>query len=106
MSRREKIEAMLADDPQDNFLRYALANEYEAEERFEESLALFSSLRKEPQPHVPTFLRSAQVLVRLGRIDEARGVLREGIEIARSVGASHPAAEMSELLASLGSMGE
>jgi thioredoxin-like negative regulator of GroEL len=106
MSRREKIEAMLATDPQDVFLRYALANEYANEERFEDSLKLFAGLRSETPPHIPSFLRSAQVLVGVQRIDEARSVLREGIEVARAAGESHPAGEMGELLASLGRAGE
>jgi len=46
---------------------------------------------------------AAQQLVALERIDEARGVLRDGIESARMQGNSHAAGEMSELLASLGS---
>ena len=106
MSRREKIEAMLALDPQDVFLRYALANEYANEERFDDSLNIFAGLRSQATPHIPSFLRSAQVLVSAGKINEARAVLREGIEIARAAGESHPAGEMSELLASLGQAGE
>ncbi len=38
-SRREKIEAMLADEPEDRFLRYSLALELAKEDRHEESLA-------------------------------------------------------------------
>lgn len=105
-SRREKLEEMLAAEPNDSFLHYALANEYENEGRFEESLDYFARLRGGPSPHIPSFLRSAQVLVRLQRIDEARAVLREGIDLARAAGASHPAAEMGELLVSLGKAGE
>jgi hypothetical protein len=45
-------------------------------------------------------------LVRLERIDEARRWLREGIEAARQQGNAHAAGEMSELLASLGALGE
>jgi len=93
---------MLANEPNDHFLQYALANEYEKEGRYEESLKLFDVLRQASPPHIPTFLRSAQVLVQLERIEDARTILREGIELARAAGASHPAAEMSELLTSLG----
>jgi hypothetical protein len=45
-------------------------------------------------------------MVELQRIDEARGVLRKGIEIARQQGDLHAAGEMSELLADLGQLGE
>jgi hypothetical protein len=41
-------------------------------------------------------------LVALGRIEEARRALREGIEEARRQGNTHAAGEMGELLMSLG----
>jgi tetratricopeptide (TPR) repeat protein len=105
-SRREKIEAMLQDEPHDQFLRYGLAIEYDNEARYEESLALFAGLAQDSPPHAQAFFRGAQLLVRLDRIDEARGMLREGIEVARQQGNSHAAGEMGELLASLGALGE
>lgn len=105
-TRRERIEAMLANEPQDQFLRYGLAIELENEGNFAEAALLFASLRSDPEPHVASFLRGAQLLVRMDEIEEARAVLRSGIEIARSRGEMHPAGEMAELLTSLGSLGE
>jgi hypothetical protein len=49
---------------------------------------------------------AAQQLADLGRIDEARTYLRDGIEEARRQGDNHAAAEMSEMLSSLGELGE
>ncbi len=106
MSRREKIEAMLATDPGDAFLRYSLAMELDKEGEHERSLDQFSGLMGDAEPYVPAFFMAAQQLSRLGRIDEARAALREGIEHARAAGNSHAAGEMSEFLASLGTLGE
>jgi tetratricopeptide (TPR) repeat protein len=105
-SRREKIEEMLKAEPQDQFLRYSLACEYDNEDRTDESLALFRGLISDHPPHVHAFLRGAQLLVKLSRIEEARTALRDGIEVARQQGELHAAGEMGELLASLGAMGE
>ena len=105
-SRREKIEALLQQEPEDQFLRYGLAVELDNEARHEESLALFQGLMADQPPHVPSFLRGAQLLVNMDRVAEARAVLRDGIEIARQQGELHAAGEMGELLASLGSLGE
>jgi hypothetical protein len=105
-TRREKIEAMLAEEPHDQFLRYGLAIELENEGEFEKSADVFRSLMNDPTPHVPSFLRGAQLLVRMDEIEEARAVLRTGIEIARARGEMHPASEMAELLMTLGSLGE
>ena len=105
-TRREKIEALLSKEPQDQFLRYGLAIELENEGQFDESAKIFHSLMDDPQPHVPSFLRGAQLLVRMDEIEQARAALRRGIEIARSRGEMHPAGEMAELLMTLGAMGE
>lgn len=102
MSRREKIEAMLADDPGDTFLRYSLAMELDKEGAHDQSLATFGELTRDDPPYVPAFFMSAQELVRLGRVDEAREMLRNGITAARSQGDQHAAGEMTEFLASLG----
>ena len=106
MSRREKIEAMLKLEPQDQFLRYGLASEYRSEGRLDESLDVYRGLMADEQPHVPSFLMAAQLLLELDRVNEARAALRDGIEVARRQGEAHAAGEMGELLASLGSLGE
>jgi thioredoxin-like negative regulator of GroEL len=105
MSRREKIEAMLADDPRDVFLRYSLAMELDKEGDHEASLARFAELTRDDSPYVPAFFMAAQQLARLGRLDEARAILREGIDAARIQQDHHAAGEMSEFLVSLGGAG-
>jgi predicted Zn-dependent protease len=105
-SRREKIEALLADDPADEFLRYSLAMELDKEGQHDRSLTEFSALMGAESPYVPAYFMAAQQLARLDRIAEARTALRDGIEAARSTGNTHAAGEMSEFLASLGALGE
>jgi tetratricopeptide (TPR) repeat protein len=106
MSRREKIEAMLAEEPGDAFLRYSLAMELDKEGNHDGSLAWFAELVREDPPYVPAFFMAAQQLTRLGRVNEARAYLRDGIEAARIQGNAHAAGEMSEFLASLGDVGQ
>lgn len=106
MNRKEKIEAMLAEDPKDVFLRYSLAMELRREGRHEDSIRGLRELSRETPPYVPAFFMAAQQLADLGRIDEARTFLRDGIDQARAQNDAHAAAEMSELLASLGRLGE
>jgi thioredoxin-like negative regulator of GroEL len=102
MTRREKIEAMLAEDPSDVFLRYSLAMELDKEGNHEASLTKFAELMRDDPPYVPAFFMAAQQLVRLGRQDEARSMLRNGIAAARSQGDLHAASEMNDFLSSLG----
>jgi thioredoxin-like negative regulator of GroEL len=106
MSRREKIEQMLAEEPGDTFLRYSLAMELRSEGDHQGSVSKLTELTQDSPPYVPAFFMAAQQLVDLGQIEEARSFLRDGIEEARRQGDSHAAAEMSELLTTLGELGE
>lgn len=101
MSRRETIEAMLADDPGDTFLRYSLAMELDKEGNHDASLAKFAELTNDDPPYVPAFFMSAQQLSRLGRLAEARAILQNGIAAASAQEDFHAEREMTEFLASL-----
>ncbi len=105
-ARRKQIESMLQSEPNDRFLRYCLAVEMSADGEKEGALAKYSELCYEQPPHVAAFFRRGQLLVELERIEDARAVLREGIEVARAEGDLHAAGEMSELLSDLGQWGE
>lgn len=101
-SRKEQIEEMLAIDPDDSFLRYGLAMEYASAGEDEESVRQLMDLVRRDAEYVPAYLQCGQALVRLGRDDEARDVLTNGITMATRKGDHHAAGEMSGLLASLG----
>jgi hypothetical protein len=100
-TRRERLEAMLAADPQDQFLRYSLALELEKEGQHESSLELLHGLAADATPYVPAFFMAGQQLTRLSRIEEARQVLTAGVAAARRQGNAHAEREMSEFLAGL-----
>jgi predicted Zn-dependent protease len=106
MSRLEQIKTLLAEDPLDTFLRYALAMELRSQEVHDESLAEFEKCMANQPPHVPSYFMCGQLLAEMNQLSRARAVLREGIEHARNQKDLHASGEMSELLASLGELGE
>src|SRR5689334_5507771 len=106
LSRRQRIESMLAADPRDTFLRYSLAMELAKEGEHERSLDQYSGLMSDDPPYVPAFFMAGQQFAQLGRVAEAQAVLRDGIEQARRQGDAHAAGEMSEFLAGLGPLAE
>ena len=75
--------------------------ELDKEGEHDASLARFAELSRDEPPYVPAFFMAGQQLVRLGRIDEARTILGNGIAAARSQDDLHAAGEMTEFLASL-----
>lgn len=103
-NRRAKIEAMLVDDPHDLFLRYSLAMEWQKEGAVEQSRQGLRELMAESPPYVPAFFMLAKSLAEGSDTEGAREALRSGIEVARAQGNHHAAGEMSEFLATLGSL--
>src|SRR5205823_618672 len=100
-NRKQQIEAMLADDPNDPFLRYGLAMEHISAGEHEEAVRCFRELIAVAPDYVPAYLQGGQTLVRLGRPDEARSMFQQGIGMARKVGNHHAADEMEGFLTNL-----
>lgn len=101
-SKRQKIEEMLKDEPDDVFLRYSLALLMEVDGEWESAIDLLQELARGEPPYVPAYQMAAQHLVKYGQPEDARRALREGIEEARRQSLNHAAGEMGELLMSLG----
>lgn len=99
--RRAALEALLADDPTDDFLRYSLALELEKEGDHDASQERLAGLMFQEKPYVAAFLMAGQFLVQQARDDEARRVFTAGIAAARAQGNQHAAAELGEFLAGL-----
>ncbi len=104
MTRLDQLLGLLASEPDDTFLNYALALELDKAGRHEESLLRFNKVIERPEPYVPAFFMAAQMLNRLGRFDEARDFLNRGIPEARKQNNSHAAAEMTEYLEMIGDL--
>jgi hypothetical protein len=70
----------------------------------ERSLQGLRTLTTDQPPYVPAFFMAGQQLAKLGRIEEARAILRDGIDAARHQRDDHAAGEMAEFLTSLGDL--
>lgn len=99
----DAIEAMLADDPDDAFLRYGLAMEHASSGDDATCVIVLRDLiaRTTATPYIPAFLQAGQALVRLDRVEEACAVLRTGVDAARRTGDAHAQGEMQGLLESI-----
>jgi Flp pilus assembly protein TadD len=97
-TRRQQLEEMLAEFPDDSFLRYGLAMELAGAGDNEGALTRFHELMQKDPDYVPAYLQAGQLLARLGREAEARTVYRTGIAAARRKGDDHAAGEMEGLL--------
>ena len=100
-SRREMIEEMLADAPNDAELRYMLAMEHVSAGDDAGAMRCFQDMIQIAPNYPPAYHQAGRALQRLNRIAEARAMLSQGIPIAMKQGDQHAAGEMTELLQSL-----
>ena len=97
--RREMLQEMLAADPKDTFLRYALAMESAREGKSLDAVSALRDLIADQPQYVPAYFQAGQILLRDGQSEAAAEMLRQGIGAARAQANLHAAEEMAGLLA-------
>lgn len=100
-SRLELLEKMVAAGHNDPFPYYGLALEYRSAGRLEDAVTLFATMRERFASYVPQYLMCGQILSQLGRRDDARAVLSQGISAARAARDAHALGELEGALAGL-----
>ncbi|OQB39714.1 MAG: Tetratricopeptide repeat protein [Candidatus Latescibacteria bacterium ADurb.Bin168] len=100
-SRIETFKAFLEKDPGNSLARYSLAMEFRKAGRYDDALARFAELIERDPKYVPAYFMCGQTAVEAGKVEEAKKVLRVGIDVARNAGETHAAEKMAELLATL-----
>jgi len=100
-SRRELLEAFVAEKPDDAFSRYGLALDYMNTGDTAKAEAQFRELLERNPTYVPGYQMLGQLLAKQSRADDARAILLEGISAAAKSGNGHAQSEMEGLLAEL-----
>jgi tetratricopeptide (TPR) repeat protein len=103
MSRLESFRAMVAKNPANTLARFGLATEAQKAGLHEEAVEQFRAYLAAYDDEGNAFLRLAESLAELGRVEEARDALRRGIDAATRFGHPGMAGEMEERLEELGS---
>ena len=100
-SRREVLEAFVAEKPDDAFSRYGLALEYMNSGDAANAETQFRELLKRNPTYVPGYQMLGQLLAKQSRTHDARAVIRQGISAAVKAGNGHAQSEMEGFLAEL-----
>ncbi len=101
-ARLDSFRAMMAKNPDNALARFGVATEALKEGLYEEAVEHFRIYLAMHDDEGNAYLRLAEALERLGRVDEAREALRQGMATAQRHGHPGMAAEMEERLESLG----
>ena len=100
-SRREVLEQFVAAKPTDAFARYGLALECAKLGDDDAALTHFQKLLESNPEYVAGYFQCGQLLGRIGRVEEARKLLSNGIVVAQKTGDMHARDEMQAALSSL-----
>jgi tetratricopeptide (TPR) repeat protein len=97
-SRREQLEQFVALKPTDAFARYGLALECVKLGDNDAAAGHFQKLLESNPEDSAGYFHFGQLLSRLGRLDEARKLLSDGIVVAQKAGDMHARDEMQAAL--------
>ena len=101
-ARADVLRKMIAARPDDPFPRYGLAMELRNTGQRDDAHAEFAALEEKFADYVPAYLMHGQLLVEMGRGEDAKGVLTRGIAVAQKKADGKALGEMQTLLDSLG----
>jgi cytochrome c-type biogenesis protein CcmH/NrfG len=98
MDKVAALQEILGQDAKNAFARYGLAMEFAGRGETEAALAEFERLREDNPEYVPGYFMAAQTLARVGRQEDAKQRLTEGMACARKAGNHHALSEMQAML--------
>ncbi len=102
MPKLDQILVLLQTNPKDNFLRFALAKEYEKMGKQSDALQLYETLVTESPNYIGTYYHLGKLLERLEQPDKAFAIYTEGINVAARTGENHARAELAAARLELG----
>ena len=96
--RLEMLKQFLEQNPNDAFARYGLAMEYSKAGETQTALQEFARLLELHPDYTGGYFMAAQTLAKVEKNEEAKAMLRKGIEAAQRTGNKHALSEMSAML--------
>jgi len=93
-NRLQKLLEFLKNEPNDPFLKYALATEYLAANDTNSALNYFEDLKSNHQDYVGTYYHLGKLYEKLGRKDDAIETYQQGMQQARASRDNHAYSEL------------
>jgi tetratricopeptide (TPR) repeat protein len=97
-NRMETLKSMLAQNPKGTFARYGLAMEYANGGDLESAVSEYRALLDSNPDYAAAYFHGGQTLEKLGRVEEAREIYQQGIEVTTRTGDGHTRSELQTAL--------
>lgn len=102
IDRLQALQALLAQDPDNHFVRYGLAQAYASSGALDLAVEKYRELIARNPDYVAAYYHAGQALEKLGRLDEARAIYRDGLTACTRAGDLHTRSEIQAALDLLG----
>jgi tetratricopeptide (TPR) repeat protein len=96
-TRLQKLLEFYKSEPNDPFLKYALATEYIAINDFDTALIYFEDLILNHKDYVGTYYHLGKLYEKLNRKDDAIRIYQQGMGAARAAGDNHAYSELQSV---------
>ncbi len=95
MNRLDQIKALRLEQPDDPFLLFALAKEYEKYDQLEQALEHYEQLVNEHPDYVGVYYHLGKLREHLGQTEGALAAYNQGIGVATKVNDHHALGELA-----------
>ncbi|MHB8261257.1 MAG: tetratricopeptide repeat protein [Bacteroidia bacterium] len=96
--RLEQLQRMLAQEPTDTFLQYAIGMEYFSAEEFDKALTYFNCIIDSKPDYLAAYYQTGKCYEELKQIKEAQCIYMKGIELAERQNKNKTLNELREAL--------
>lgn len=93
-NRKQELENIVAENPNDTFALFALAKVYEAEENYNKSIQLFENLIIIDKNYIGVYYHLAKNYEKIQEIKKALNIYEQGIKIASEQKKIHALSEL------------
>lgn len=94
INRLEQLLEFFKNEPQDPFLKYALATEYLRLNNHEKALWFYLDLVKQHPDYIGTYYHLGKLYEQLQQAEEALKIYEQGIEVAKKIKDQHALNEL------------
>ncbi len=100
--RLEQLLQFLTESPEDSFLLFAVAKEYEGLNDLPTALTYYQKIKSNEPEYVGTYYHLGKLYEQLEQPAKAFAIYKEGIEVTKKVGDHHALSELAGAKMSLG----